>query len=967
MAYITPLHRASSVRHAIQLSFLAPDSQDLVVAKANRLEIYSPSPQDPAQLVLHHTKTLYGKVTLLEKLRPASRHTDHLFVGTDRYHYFTLSWDAHARDVTTEKSYVDMAEKAARDSQTGDRVHIDPSHRFMSLEVYEGVVNILPIAHAGKGKRRAGATHEIGEIQHPIPVRIPELFVRSTCFLHKRSAAPRLPNPELAILWEDSTNKVRLRVRELDYQPSLNPAEEPGSAELDKSRDVEGPEIELGASHVIALPPPIYGALVVGETSVSYVDEWDYRVADTVRLDEATVFVAWCAIDTQRYLLADDYGKLYLLFVKLDEKDEYAGLQVDALGETSRANTLVYLDAGRVFLGSHQGDSQVLQIREGGFDVLQTFANVAPILDFTIMDMGNRSADAPVNEFSSGQARIVTGSGAYRDGSLRSVRSGVGLEDVGSLGEMGEPVAAVFGLKSSSTADFQDVLVVSSVARTRVLKFESSGEVEEVEAFAGFEMDESTLCAVNTAQGSCLQITAKGVVVGDPQGGMPHASWRPPAGQTITAVSARDDDVLLSLGGATLILLQLRGSELTLRAERHFEAQEQISCLALSSALPDTCVVGFWQDSRISFLSLLDGLSPLSSTSVSDEPDSASPAVPRSLAIAQILPNQPSTLFIGLADGNVVTYTIQSPTDPFTARKALILGTQQPNFSILPRSSPDNDGLQNVLATCENPSLIYGTQGRMVYSAITAESASAICAFDSEAYGAVAVVATQEGEVKLAVVDEERRTHVQTLAVHETVRRIAYSGTLKAFGLGTIKRTLKEGVEEIKSCFRLVDEIAFQELHAFELGEDELVECVMRAPLDDGAGEVAERWVVGTAFLDEREESKGIRGRLLVLEVTAERRLKLVVELGLKGACRCLGLLRGRIVAALVKTVGLNPRCLRWRVCTADSVLTRSSSTPSNTPRPPPSRSSSRKPLIVPRPLLSTSASPVPPSRSPIS
>lgn len=215
MAFLAPIHRASSVRHAIKLSFLAPDSEDLIVAKANRIEIWSPASVEDSTLLLKHSKALYGKATLLHKIRPATSTTDHLFVGTDRYHYFTLSWDPETNSLQTEKSFVDIAEKAARDSQTGDRVHIDPTCRFMALECYEGVVNVLPIAHAGKGKRKA-ADSEIGELADPIPVRIPELFVRSSCFVHKRQAGTKQANPEFAVLHEDSQNRPRIKLRELE-------------------------------------------------------------------------------------------------------------------------------------------------------------------------------------------------------------------------------------------------------------------------------------------------------------------------------------------------------------------------------------------------------------------------------------------------------------------------------------------------------------------------------------------------------------------------------------------------------------------------------------------------------------------------------------------------------------------------------------------------------------------------------
>jgi DNA damage-binding protein 1 len=898
MAYIAPIHRPSSVRHAIKISFLAPNSDDLIVAKANRLEIYSPNPQALEQLLLRHSKTIYGKITLLHKFRPATSQTDHLFVGTDKYHYFTLSWNTETKDLVTEKSYVDVAEKAARDNQTGDRVHIDPSNRFMTLECYEGVVNVLPIAHAGKGKRKA-ADNEIGQIGDPVPVRVPELFVRSTCFLHKRQAGTRLPDPAFALLEEDPQHKLRIKVRELEYAPSLRPQDEPATAELEKGRDVEG-EIELGASHLIPLPPPMYGFMVVGETSIAYVEEWDYRVAKTVPLKEATVFVSWCAVDDQRYALADDYGKLYLLFIEQNTEGEYARHRIDVLGETSRASALVYLDEGRIFVGSNQGDSQIIQIREKGLDVLQTFSNIAPILDFTVMDMGNRSLDAPVNEFSSGQARIVTGSGAFKDGSLRSVRSGVGLEDLGTIGDMGAPVSALFSLWSSASIELADTLIVSFVSSTRIFVFDADGEVEEVDSFRGFDLTESTLYAGNLSDGRAVQVTSSAILLTDAESGMVTDTWRSPDGSSITSVASNLETILVSLKGAALVVLDVSGPGISVGAKREFSANEQISCVTLSSAIPNRCVVGFWQDSKVSFLDL----QTLQAVATEQVAEDDTLAVPRSLAIANILPNSPPTLFVGLADGNVVTYSVESESKLFSARKSIILGTQQANFTTLSRE----DGLENVLAICEHPSLIYSSEGRMVYSAVTAEDATCVSSFDSVAYpGAIAIATADTGELKLAVVDQERTTHVETLPVTETVRRIAYSSSLKAFGLGTIKRTLKAGVEEVQSHFKLVDEVVFQELHTFALNSDELIESCMRCELNDGAGGLDERFVVGTAYLDD-DSAESARGRILIFEVTESRQLKLVTEQVLRGACRCLNMCQGNIVAALIKTVGVTCR-----------------------------------------------------------
>ena len=103
------------------------------------------------------------------------------------------------------------------------------------------------------------------------------------------------------------------------------------------------------------------------------------------------------------------------------------------------------------------------------------------------MDMGNRSGEGQTNEYSSGQARIVTGSGAYQDGSLRSVRSGVGLEDLGVLGEM-EHISNLFSLKSTASAQYADTLLVSFVNESRIFRFDPQGEVEEVDEFASLAL-----------------------------------------------------------------------------------------------------------------------------------------------------------------------------------------------------------------------------------------------------------------------------------------------------------------------------------------------------------------------------------------------------------------------------------------------------------------------------------------------
>jgi DNA damage-binding protein 1 len=134
--------------------------------------------------------------------------TDHLFVGTDRAMFFTLSWDPGSRQLKTEKSYLDLADRTARESQTGDRCLIDPTNEFLTLEVYEGIITTLPLVKKDKKKNIL----ESGILGEPAVSRISEFFVRSSAFLPRVGEKPRL-----ALLHEDYDQHVRLKIRELTY------------------------------------------------------------------------------------------------------------------------------------------------------------------------------------------------------------------------------------------------------------------------------------------------------------------------------------------------------------------------------------------------------------------------------------------------------------------------------------------------------------------------------------------------------------------------------------------------------------------------------------------------------------------------------------------------------------------------------------------------------------------------------
>ena len=822
---------------------------------------------------------------MLEKLRPRDSSTDHLFVGTDRFFYFTVSWDSSSKQLCTEQSYVDQADKSARDSATNDRCLIDPSSQFMALFLQDGIVSVIPLLSKGK---RKGGSNCIDGLGDPISTRISAMTLRSCAFLYPRPCDKA--SIQLALLYEDAHQRMFVSIRQLEY--IAGGAGEPGYVSLDDEIG-EISDIELGASHVIPVPQPFHGFLVLAETKISYFSSPSDRAGLEQPLDKAAQFVAWTAIDECRYLLADEGGLLHLLMLETEES-LVKSWKLDTIGQTSRASVILWLNNGYVFVGSHQGDSQLVSIQFGKVEILQTLSNIAPVLDFAIMDMGRGSSGNHSNEYSSGQARIVTGSGVFSDGSLRSVRSGVGMEEQGVLGEMSN-ATDIFALRSSANTEHHDVLVVSFVDETRLFLFGLDGEVEEQAEFNSLKLSEPTILCSEVAEHRLIQITPAVIRLIDFESGRVLNEWSDPEGHTLTSASASQREVIVSIGGLEVATFTL-GTDILLQARRKF-FEGQIACVHVSDLRPGIGFVGFWQNTDIAVVGTED-LQTVKKQAFSEE----STSIPRAILLEHLIrptSEKQATLLISTAGGEVVTFLLNLNNLEFSSRNVTVLGTQQANLKAIPRGET---GMSSIFAICEHPSLIYGSDNHIVFSAITAENTIAVCDFNSEFCPGAVAIATPS-DIRIALVDTQRTTNVQTLHVGELVRRIAYSSTLKSFGIGTVHRTL-EGMEEIiTSRFKLADEVLFKELDSFDLNSDELVESVICAELEEDDDEPRETFVVGTSYAEDVGDD-AVRGRILILAVTGERKLKLITALPVKGACRVLGTLQGKLLAGLMKTVG---------------------------------------------------------------
>jgi DNA damage-binding protein 1 len=839
---------------------------------------------------------------MLAKIRPPGSTVDHLFVGTIRFQYFTAAWNTETRKLETVQQFTDVSERHIRESQSRDICSIDPTGTYLMLELFEGVINLIKVLKPRKGRD--------DYLQKPEQIRLAELKVRASAFLHTE-----IKQPKVAFLYEDGTGgDVRLATyRIVDERLQW--------ARFDATKDRENSigGLCLGASHLIpvakgeaaqkrymvrnstVIKAHLGGVIIVGETKMTYLDDESKATVEHV-LDEASVFCAWEQLDDLNYLLADIYSKLYLLTILLDGV-EVVGMSMRLLGLTSKATAMVHLGGGIVFIASHESDCQLIRVdidpnSEVLLEKIQTIENIAPILDFAVMDMASREGEAQTNEYSTGQARLVTGSGAFQGGSLRSVRSGVGLGTLGECDAEMTEIQKLFSLRSQPSQEFDDILAISLPTETRMFRFSGNGEIEELDQFRGTGLHLTTLLALNLPDGLVLQVTPESAAIYGAGQLCKVSEWKPPEGQQITAASANYGYVLLSANGTTLVSLKI-GQGLKEVAAQTLENGEQVACLHVPDNASGVGVVGFWKSGSISVLDI-NSMEILHSEELRRKNNAS---IPRAIAMTQMLPIQIAgpTLFVAMEDGVVLTFNVDKSTHQLSGRKNIILGTQQAQFHII----PGKDQLFNIFATCEHPSLIYGEEGRIVYSAVTAEHAISVCSFNNEAYPGAIAVATPLG-IQISQVDTQRRTHVRTTAMNKTVRRIAYSATERVFALGCIKRELVDAEEIVSSSFQLVDDVNYdpigQEILLKQDGRPELIECITRAELNGPDGNLAERFVVGTSFLDEGSMDY-VRGRIIVIGVDHARDPHIITSYPLRGACRRIATMGQMIVAALNKTV----------------------------------------------------------------
>ncbi|PIA41691.1 hypothetical protein AQUCO_02200250v1 [Aquilegia coerulea] len=847
--YVVTAHKPTSVSHSCVGNFTGPQELNLIIAKCTRIEIHLLTPQGLQPML---DVPIYGRIATLELFRPYGEAQDLLFIATDKYRICVLQWDAETSEIIT-KSNGDVADRIGRPTDNGQLGMIDPDCRLIGLHLYDGLFKVIPFDNKG-------------QLKEAFNIRLEELQVLDIKFLYGCS------KPTIVVLYQDNKDARHVKT----YEVAL------------KEKDfVEGPwsqnNLDNGAGLVIPVPRPLGGVIIIGEETIVYCSATAFK-AIPIR---PSITRAYGRVDADgsRYLLSDHTGLLHLLVIT-HERERVTGLKIELLGETSIASTISYLDNAFVFVGSNYGDSQLIKLNlqpdaKGSYvEVLERYVNLGPIVDFCVVDLERQ-----------GQGQVVTCSGAYKDGSLRIVRNGIGINEQASVELQG--IKGMWSLRSSTDDPFDTFLVVSFISETRILAMNPDDELEETE-IEGFDSQVQTLCCHDAIHNQLLQVTASSVRLVSSTSRELRNEWKAPSGFSVNVATANATQVLLATGGGHLVFLEVGDGILT--EVKHAQLEYEVSCLDINpigenSNASQLAAVGMWTDMSVRIFSL-PGLDLITKEHLGGE------IIPRSVLLCAF--EGVSYLLCALGDGHLFNFLLNLSSGELSDRKKVSLGTQP--ITLRTFSSKNTT---HVFAASDRPTVIYSSNKKLLYSNVNLKEVSHMCPFNSAAFPDSLAIA-KEGELTIGTIDDIQKLHIRTIPLGEHARRICHQEQSRTFAICSLKYCQSNAEESEMHFVRLLDDQTFDFISTYPLDTYEYGCCILSCSFADDSNTY---YCVGTAYVLP-EESEPTKGRILVF-IVEDGKLQLIAEKETKGSVYSLNAFNGKLLAAINQKIQLYKWMLR--------------------------------------------------------
>ncbi|GAA5996047.1 hypothetical protein JCM5350_001648 [Sporobolomyces pararoseus] len=471
MLYVASAQAATAQLGAVKCDFYGRET--LVINKFTRLELHTIEEDGSLELV--------EEIPIWSGISAIASGTEHssIVVLTTCLRLFVLAFQPHSVPKVQTVSSISIAEPFGRVSEY-QTISVDPHGRCLVVHAYDGLVRIVPLgsnhsspsSSSSKSTRRGSSTSKKAidaspfDLDNSYNVRVSNLNVTSLALLTTKLDAA----PAFSLVFTDHTGAKTLTTYNIDLEEKDI---EEGPVPTEVLQD-PGSEICLGL-------PDRAGVLVVGEESVTFFDvegvaedtKGKRKAAQGRKLVKCSLPLAritsYAFISRERLLLGDIFGKLFLVDISF-RSGTIESLKATDLGDTTSPTSIVPLTSSLVYLTSRFGDAQLVKLPSGTvpddstamqedenaeqeLQLLASYPNLAPIVDSCVVGGDGGSA-----------GYVVTCSGAYKTGSLRVVRRGVGFNEEATIDMEG--VQRMWSLDNGSS----QYLVLGFFDETRILQ-----------------------------------------------------------------------------------------------------------------------------------------------------------------------------------------------------------------------------------------------------------------------------------------------------------------------------------------------------------------------------------------------------------------------------------------------------------------------------------------------------------------
>ena len=404
--YIGIINKSSSVSNSIVCNFLNNQTKlNLILSKSNLIEIYDISKDG---LIPNPYLNIYGNIILLEKIKN-SDFSDNLFVLTEDLDFCILSHNKLKNEIIC----IDKGSIKEDIGKKLDKVYsaFEKNSEYVILSAYKNIFKIVFL------KNRINNNDYTMRYEYD-----------DSLFLFPLHSDSDKLNIQYFGFIKAITNYSDNKSIYLDlFMPIINKQE---------FKDIDKLDLSFNPTISLIFSPKIGGIVIFFSNYLKYYVYNNKLIEKETRTYTDRRFNSYSEIDSNRYLIGDEFGDIYLLAFKNNN------FIFQFLGQVNYINTLTYIDNNFVFIGSDKSNSQLVRIVKENtniqnrpfIDIIEEYDNLAPVSDFVVFNNAEES-----------NTEMLCISGVDLSCSLKTIRKGTSIDIYGELERYG--LKTVFPIK----------------------------------------------------------------------------------------------------------------------------------------------------------------------------------------------------------------------------------------------------------------------------------------------------------------------------------------------------------------------------------------------------------------------------------------------------------------------------------------------------------------------------------------